>query len=223
MERRRPAGELKGPMPDRIARALARHRKMAIPAPAPPRHGSGDDTQEAGSPRLTRAAVLVPLFEKEGDLCVLLTRRTEEVRAHKGQISFPGGRWDEADQSLLNTALRECEEEIGIPSPSVRILGELDDIVTVTDYLISPFVGLIPYPHPLRISRREIAEIIELPIREFLPPARLRVATRMQYRGKEHSTYFFDVGCHVIWGATAQILVQFLEIAFDYQRPRQND
>lgn len=191
-------------MPQRIRRVLAGRPKRALPEP------------EAGPGGLVRAAVLVPLFEEAGRLHVLLTRRTEDVRDHKGQISFPGGRKDPADQTLLETALRECEEEIGVPPARVRVMGELDDLVTITDYLVSPYVGLIPYPFPFRISEREIAEIIRLPIEDFLPPERLRVARRLQYRGAIHTTYFFDMGPHIVWGVTAQILLQLLESAYGY-------
>ena len=175
----------------------------------------GDDRR-----KLVRAAVLVPLFEEGGKLHVLLTRRTEEVRDHKGQISFPGGRKDADDRTLIATALRECKEEIGVPEARVRILGELDDLVTITDYLVSPFVGLIPYPFPFKISEREIAELIHIPLEDFLPPERLRIARRLQYRGRSHTTFFFDMGPHVVWGVTAEILLQLLETAYGYTAHR---
>src|SRR5262245_56549999 len=89
------------------------------------------------------AAVLVPFLEKEGETYLLFTRRTESVRDHKGQISFPGGARDPGDPSLRETALRETEEEIGVPRHAVEVLGELDDYVTVTNYMITPYVGII--------------------------------------------------------------------------------
>lgn len=197
-------------MPERISRTLAKRRKIAIPIP-----GEGR-TQAADRQKLVRAAVLIPLFEEGGSLHLLLTRRTETVRDHKGQISFPGGRKDSEDRTLMDTALRECEEEIGVPEARVRILGELDDLVTITDYLVSPYVGLIPHPFPFKISEREIAELIRFPLEDFLSPERLRVARRMQYRGRSHTTYFFDMGPHVVWGVTAEILLQLLETAYGY-------
>jgi hypothetical protein len=101
----------------------------------------------------------------------------------------------------------------------VQLLGELDDLVTVTDFIVSPYVGLIPYPYPFRVSRREIAELIELPLAAFMEPERPCVSRRMEYRGKPHVTYFFDMGPHIVWGATARILLQLLEIAFGVRPP----
>jgi 8-oxo-dGTP pyrophosphatase MutT (NUDIX family) len=207
-------------MRDRIAEVLAKRPKSPVPL--------GDEAGEGGQgggegPRgapLIPAAVLLPLFDKDGATHLLLTRRTEEVGVHPGQISFPGGKRDDGDRTLLQTALRECEEEIGVPASSIQVLGELDDLVTVSDFIVSPYVGLIPYPYPLRVSRREIAEIIEIPLATFMEPERLRVSRRMEYRGKPHVTYFFDMGPHVVWGVTARILVHLLEIAFGYAPPR---
>lgn len=209
-----------GIVPDRIAKILASRPKTAIsvagegepPAPGAPEPPAGRS--------LVRAAVLVPLFEREGSLHVLLTRRTEQMRSHSGQISFPGGRRDASDRTLLDTALRECQEEIGLPAASVRLLGELDDLVTITDFLVSPYVGLIPPSFPFKVSEREIAEIIELRLEDFLPAERLRVARRLNYRGRSHTTYFFDMGPHVVWGVTAEILLQLLETVYGYDTHR---
>ena len=98
-------------------------------------------------PSLVRAAVLVPIYEKQGQYHLLFTKRTREVKEHKGQISFPGGAYQEEDKTLANTALRECAEEIGLMAGDVEMLGELDDFVTqVSSYIISPFVAVIPLP-----------------------------------------------------------------------------
>ena len=119
-------------------------------------------------PGLIRAAVLIPLFKKNGEYYVLLTRRTDNVGTHKGQISFPGGKRDEGE-TLLSTALREAREEMGISEKDVRILGELDDMCTfASDFCIAPFVGLIPYPYPFKINRHEIEEIIEVDVHDLL-------------------------------------------------------
>lgn len=200
-------------MPDRIAKILARRPKTAI---SPPGEGGAPAGGAHHDRPLVRAAVLVPLFEREGDLHVVLTRRTEQLRSHSGQISFPGGRRDAGDRTLFDTALRECEEEIGVRPSDVRLLGELDDLVTITDYLVSPYVGLIPPAFPYKLSEREIAELIELRLEDFLPRDRLRVARRLLYRGRSHTTYFFDMGRHVVWGVTAQILLQLLETVYGY-------
>jgi len=162
-------------------------------------------------PGLIRAAVLIPLFKKEGEYYVLLTRRTDEVRHHKGQISFPGGRQDHGED-LLATALREAKEEMGIEEKDVRILGELDDMCTISsDFCIAPFVGLIPYPYPFRINRHEIEEIIEVPLSVFLDETKFREELRSR-NGEMVSVFFYQHDEHTIWGATARILKQLMDL-----------
>jgi 8-oxo-dGTP pyrophosphatase MutT (NUDIX family) len=161
--------------------------------------------------RLKRAAVLIPVFKKEGEYHLLVTRRTDRVEHHKGQISFPGGRRDPEDADLLATALREAEEEIGIRKEDVRILGELDDICTVSDFCVAPFVGLIPYPYPFRPNPHEIEEMIEVPLSVLLDPARARREFR-EHGGLTWPVYFYEHGRHTIWGATASILKQLLDL-----------
>ena len=161
--------------------------------------------------RLKRAAVLIPVFKKDGEYHLLFTRRTDRVEHHKGQISFHGGRQDPEDPDLLTTALREAEEEMGIRKEDVRILGELDDICTVTDFCVAPFVGLIPYPYPFRPNPHEIAETIEVPLAALLDPNRLRKEFR-EHAGRSGPVYFYQHGRHIIWGATASILKQLLDL-----------
>ena len=155
-----------------------------------------------------RAAVLVPLFVREGSLHVLLTRRTETVEHHRGQISFPGGVEEEDDPSAFATALRETEEELGIPPRDVRLLGALTPLTTVTDFFVEPFVGAIPYPHLLRPADAEIAEVIDAPVARLLEPGALE--TKM-LPGREEPTLFYHSGAHVIWGATARMLKELLD------------
>jgi 8-oxo-dGTP pyrophosphatase MutT (NUDIX family) len=162
-------------------------------------------------PGLVRAAVLIPLFKKNGGYYVLLTRRTDKVRHHKGQISFPGGRQDPGED-FLATALREAKEEMGIEAKDVRILGELDDMCTVaSDFCIAPFVGLIPYPYPFKINRHEIEEIIEVPLSVFLDETKFREEFR-SHNGGPVPVYFYQHDKHTIWGATARILKQLMDI-----------
>src|SRR4030043_592103 len=124
---------------------------------------------------LKKAAVLIPLFKKDGEYYILFTRRTDTVEHHKGQISFPGGRQDKKDKNLLATALREAQEEMGIAPRDVKILGELDDFCTVTtDFCVSPFVALISYPYPFKVNPHEIAEVIEAPLSALLKEGQLR-------------------------------------------------
>jgi 8-oxo-dGTP pyrophosphatase MutT (NUDIX family) len=162
-------------------------------------------------PSLTHAAVLVPLFNKEGNCHLLLTKRTDQVKYHKGEISFPGGMVDEDDLDLENTALREAFEEIGLKESDVQIIGVLDDIITVTEFVVTPFVGLFPYPYPFKTSPVEIAELIEVPLSFLLTEENFneREITTM---GQRDIVSAYQYGEHTIWGATARILKQFLDI-----------
>jgi len=162
--------------------------------------------------RLKRAAVLIPLFTKDGEYHILLTKRTDKVEHHKGQISFPGGRHDKKDKNLLATALREAQEEMGIAPRDVKILGELDDFCTVTtDFCVSPFVALISYPYPFQVNPHEIAEVIEAPLSALLKASQLRQEMWMK-DGKPFPVYFYQYQNHTIWGATARILKQLLDL-----------
>lgn len=170
-------------------------------------------------PRFKRAAVLIPLFKKDGEYHILFTRRTNIVEHHKGQISFPGGRQDKKDKDLLATALRETREEMGIEEKDVRILGELDDICTATtDFCISPFVALIPYPYPLKVNRQEIEEVIEVPLSGLLDKRRFRQELH-EKDGLPFPVYFYQHQDHTIWGATARILKQLLDLLPEEELP----
>jgi 8-oxo-dGTP pyrophosphatase MutT (NUDIX family) len=157
------------------------------------------------------AAVLVPLFQKGEDYHILFTKRTDQVKHHKGEISFPGGMMDKEDLNLEKTALREAFEEIGLKESDVQILGALDDIVTVTEFVVTPFVGLFPYPYPFKTSTIEIAELIEVPLSALLKEGCFKEREIMRGTKKEIvNTYQYKN--HLIWGATARILKQFLDL-----------
>lgn len=159
-----------------------------------------------------RAAVLVPVFEAGGVPYLLLTRRTELVEHHKGQISFPGGRAEEDDADLLATALRETQEEIGLPPESVEILGRLNECMTVASgFAITPYVGLIPPPEALLPNPIEIDSLIAVPLAVFLDPTNLR-AERVTYEGREREMIFYDYPPHVIWGVTARIIKEMADL-----------
>src|SRR5512136_947706 len=149
-------------------------------------------------PPFSHAAVLVPLFKKGEDCHLLFTKRSEEVKYHKGEISFPGGVVDEEDRELIHTALREAHEEIGLKESDVQIIGVLDDIVTITEFIVTPIVGLFPYPYPFKISEGEIAELIEVPLASLLKEDCL--SEREIFRGGQREIVFaYQYGDHVIW------------------------
>ena len=157
----------------------------------------------------TKAAVLVALYVDEGDLHAVLTRRRHDLRSHAGEISFPGGRRDPEDDSLLDTALRETEEEIGLPRDAVRILGALTPTPTVaTNYGVYPFVGLIEPGYAWTPSAWEVDEVLEPRLRD-LRSARTR--RRLLHRGIPFRSDVYDISEHaVIWGATARIIGDLL-------------
>jgi len=162
-------------------------------------------------PPFSHAAVLVPLFQKEGDCHLLFTKRSEQVKYHKGEISFPGGVVDEEDKELINTALREADEEIGLKESDVQIIGLLDDIVTITEFIVTPIVGLFTYPYSFKVSEVEIAELIEVPLASLLEEDCF--SEREIFRGGQNEiVYAYQYGKHIIWGATARILKQFLDL-----------
>ena len=158
------------------------------------------------------SAVLIPIYYKQGQYYILFTKRTGKVKEHKGEISFPGGAYQEGDRTLLDTALRECAEEIGLMADKVEVLGELDDTATLTsNYNISPFVAIIPWPYPFKVDQWETEEIIDIPIAALLDKNCLRQETEI-VDGKEAALYFYHYQGRIIWGATARILNQFLDI-----------
>jgi 8-oxo-dGTP pyrophosphatase MutT (NUDIX family) len=160
-------------------------------------------------PGKTPSAVLVPLCRKDGHIHVLLTQRSHEVLHHKGQVAFPGGAFDLTDGDLRRTALRECREEIGLDEKDVTILGELDDHSTVTQFIITPFVGLIPYPYEFRISPVEIALIFFVPLTFLRTPSNW-VDQEIVWNGAKITTRACFYEGQMIWGATARILYDFL-------------
>jgi 8-oxo-dGTP pyrophosphatase MutT (NUDIX family) len=163
-------------------------------------------------PTRVSSAVLIPLYKKQGQYYVLFIQRTEKVKDHKGQIGFPGGAYEEQDGTLLNTALREAAEEIGLAPGDVEILGELDDITTRgTNYIISPFVASVPWPYQFEVDQWETEEIIEVPLSALFDKDCLRQETDI-FEGQIVDSYFYQYQGKVIWGATARILRQFLDI-----------
>ncbi len=163
----------------------------------------------------TPAAVLVLVFERNKDHCILLTRRTLNVRHHKGEISFPGGRMDQCDGDLLGTAIRETFEEIGIEINKGNVLGQLGDSPTTTGYMIRPFVASLEYPYDPITSSNEVSEILEMPFEILMDDKKWRDEARViDNRVKSNRNYVFDG--HVVHGATARILTDLSRTVGSY-------
>lgn len=162
-------------------------------------------------PALARAAVVVPVYPAgNGGLGAVFIRRTHKVETHKGQYAFPGGFAEDEDATLEDTALREFEEELGMPRDAVKILGELDDIATIYGVRISPFVGLIPHPFAFRPNPDEVAAVVELPLARLAEPGVRSVEFYPGEGGTRVPVTFYRLDGHVIWGATGRILDEFL-------------
>ncbi|OGK87338.1 MAG: hypothetical protein A2050_12255 [Candidatus Rokubacteria bacterium GWA2_73_35] len=178
------------------ARLAARARRVVPPGP------------------LVRASVLVPLVDR-GEPCVVFAKRTDQVGTHKGQISFPGGTLDPTDPSLLDAALRECEEEVGLPRAAVETLGALDDQETfATQFVITPWVGVVRERVVWQPDGAEIEKVIEVPFAALTAPASFRVE-QWERDGVVRPVYFFEHQGETIWGATARILKGYLDLLED--------
>ena len=163
---------------------------------------------------LKGAAVLVPLVDRAEGLSVLLTKRTSHLYHHPGQISFPGGGIDPGDADARAAALRETEEEIGLDRCHIALVGQLDTYLTRTGFEIFPLVGLVTPPFSLTPDSFEVAEIIEVPLPFFLRPEN-RVQQSRLFEGKERYFYAYPYGDHYIWGATAGMLNNLVEVLTD--------
>ena len=158
------------------------------------------------------AAVLLPLFLRNGEYHLLFTKRTDHLLHHSGEISFPGGALN-PEEGPEQGALRETWEEVGIHPADVEVLGFLDDFYSIHHYLVTPVVGIIPGDYPYDVNPYEIERIIEAPVAHFLDPAILRVEPR-QWQEQSFMVRHYDFLGDDIWGLTAAILAQFLEIVF---------
>jgi len=165
----------------------------------------GDDGAGRGA-AATAAAVLVPIVAHPAELTVLFTQRTSQLRSHSGQVSFPGGRAEPEDASPELTALREAEEEIGLPAERVEIVARLPDYLTRTGFRVTPVVGLLTPPLELAPDRREVEEVFEVPL-AFLLDARNHLRETRELRGETVGYYVIQYGKRRIWGATAGMLV----------------
>jgi 8-oxo-dGTP pyrophosphatase MutT (NUDIX family) len=196
---------------DRLAVPAVRRRFVRAPAWEPEFIGDGL-TFTAREP--AAAAVLVPLVLRDNGLHVLLTRRTEHLRDHAGQISFPGGRSEPEDADATATALREAEEEVGLPRSTVEVLGQLPTYATVTGFIVTPVVALVQPPFTLALDSFEVAEAFEVPLQFLMTPAHHRRHVFAFDGGERQFLSMPWVASaadgaqreHFIWGATAAML-----------------
>tara|TARA_B110000003_G_scaffold155616_1_gene156189 strand:- start:45 stop:629 length:585 start_codon:yes stop_codon:yes gene_type:complete len=160
---------------------------------------------------LTEAAVLIPIVERNNGLKVILTKRSNNLKQHPGQVSFPGGKSEKTDKSLVATALRETREEIGINNKNVEILGQLSKHVTITGFKITPFIGKIRTGFSTKIQTSEVSEIFEVPLSYLSNPKNFRVES-VKWKGKKRFFYSIPYGPYYIWGATARILKNLADL-----------
>jgi 8-oxo-dGTP pyrophosphatase MutT (NUDIX family) len=160
------------------------------------------------------AAVLLPLYSQNLAWHLLFTRRTESVESHRGQVSFPGGQVEDGDLNVQSAALREAWEEIGLRPQDVQILGQLDPMLTVTQFMITPVVGLIPWPYELHIQPLEVARLFGVPLAWLRDPDNLATEYRKpMIPGPEIPVHYFKpYDGETIWGVTARITLDFLKL-----------
>ncbi|WP_200341089.1 CoA pyrophosphatase [Rhodovibrio sodomensis] len=205
--------------PPDLARLRARIRAHSpLGGAHPVRRGPqrrGDDDLNPGmidpAAAFTDAAVLVALVARRDGPHVLLTRRTAHLNAHAGQCAFPGGRIEAWDASPESAALREAQEEVGLDPDGVEILGQLDTYLVRTGYRVTPIVALIERPQALRADGYEVDAVFEVPLAFLMRPDARRLDSRTD-RGRERFFYVFDYGDYDIWGATAGMLVNLVEV-----------
>ena len=188
---------------DKIARALAARVPRSV---------------DAGE--FKKAAVLVPLQETPGGERLVLTQRAETVNSHRGQIAFPGGKIEPGDDSPEAAALRETDEEIGLVAADVRVLGQLDQIISSSGYVVTPFVGLVPSPYDFRLNTAETAALFSVPLSALAAQGCLHIEPRLYPPERRDPIYHFYFEDRDIWGATARIILQLLEVAYGFTVPK---
>ena len=160
-----------------------------------------------------RAAVLVPVIPRGGDLHVLFTLRAAHLRDHSGQVAFPGGKIDPADATPVHAALREAHEEVGLAADAIRTLGYLDPYLSATGFLVTPVLGLVAPEAPLHLNAAEVAATFEVPLTYLLDRRHRRTESRI-WQGRFRRYYVIEYGPHRIWGVTAGIVNNLHERLF---------
>ena len=166
----------------------------------------GDDSSDREETAVTAAAVLVPVVDHPSGLTVIFTKRTSHLKAHSGQVSFPGGRAEPEDPTPEFTALREAQEEIGLAMERVEVLARMPEYLTRTGFRVTPVVGLLTPPLDLTPDPNEVEEVFEVPLAFLLDPSNHRRETR-ELQGRTVGFYTMDYGGRTIWGATAGMIV----------------
>ncbi|SFS68983.1 NUDIX hydrolase [Halostagnicola kamekurae] len=162
------------------------------------------------------AAVLAPVIDRDGEDYLLFTKRADHLGEHPGQMSFPGGGAEPIDDTILETGLREAAEEIRLEADEADVIGQLDDIRTITEYAVTPFVVRVP-DREYDPDEREVAEIAILPLSGLLDPDNYEYERRSHPAYGEAVVHYFHVDGYTVWGATGNILVQLLELATDFE------
>lgn len=167
---------------------------------------------EIHAPQHRRACVLIPVIRSAGGWSILFTRRSEHLASHSGQIAFPGGAV-EAGETLEQAAMREAEEEVGIPPRHVELIGRLDDVITHSGFLVAPFAGVIHEPIDYVMQESEVVEIFEVPV-EALLDVRNPEVRYVPFRGRRYPAYFYRYRDYEIWGLTGRMLKGFLDLVW---------
>ena len=203
------------PAPGRRAAPAGAVSGSVVAVPLPPtasQRGDHDLNPDMFPDRtLVPAAVLVGLVDRPAGMTILFTKRTPHLNDHAGQIAFPGGRIESTDSDAVAAALREAEEEVGLPVRNVEILGRLDTYVTRTGFEVTPCVGFVRPPERYRPDPFEVAEVFEVPLGFFLDPQSRRLESRM-FQGRQRFFYAYPWGEQYIWGATAGMLNNLIEV-----------